>query len=249
MVAVVVGGDLRFRVAFEFDDSVIKVLAILSVLLYLVAPLVILRHLLRRDKVDARTILGAVAIYLMLGMMFAFTYRAISLWQTQPFFGTDGPGNGANASSSSASSRSRPPGTEIWCRRAIQNSRSPFSRRSSANSSWSPPWPRSSTPGECRGSAAALAAPDRSDAPPALAHEAGLTPIRTLGIDCGGSGIKGSVLDAEGGLLAERVRIKTPYPLPPERFIGVLLEIASQLPEFDRVTVGLPGMIRHGSSS
>ncbi|MFN8214606.1 MAG: ROK family protein [Candidatus Nanopelagicales bacterium] len=70
--------------------------------------------------------------------------------------------------------------------------------------------------------------------------------MRTLGIDCGGSGIKGSVLDAEGGLLAERVRIKTPYPLPPERFIGVLLEIASQLPEFDRVTVGLPGMIRHG---
>jgi polyphosphate glucokinase len=70
--------------------------------------------------------------------------------------------------------------------------------------------------------------------------------MRTLGIDCGGSGIKGSVLDAEGGLLAERVRIKTPYPLPPERFIGVLLEIAAQLPEFDRVTVGLPGMIRHG---
>ena len=70
--------------------------------------------------------------------------------------------------------------------------------------------------------------------------------MRTLGIDCGGSGIKGSVLDAEGGLLAERVRIKTPDPLPPERFIGVLLEIAAQLPEFDRVTVGLPGMIRHG---
>ena len=34
--------------------------------------------------------------------------------------------------------------------------------------------------------------------------------MRTLGIDCGGSGIKGSVLDAEGGLLAERVRIKIP---------------------------------------
>lgn len=70
--------------------------------------------------------------------------------------------------------------------------------------------------------------------------------MRTLGIDCGGSGIKGSVLDAEGELLADKVRIKTPYPLPPERFIGVLLEIASQMPEFDRVTVGLPGMIRRG---
>ena len=70
--------------------------------------------------------------------------------------------------------------------------------------------------------------------------------MRTLGIDSGGSGIKGSVLDAEGELLADRVRIKTPYPLPPERFIGVLLEIASQMPEFDRVTVGIPGMIRRG---
>jgi hypothetical protein len=96
VVAVLAVASFGFGLAFEFDDAVIKVLAILSSLLYLIAPLVILRHLLRRDVVDARTILGAIAIYLMLGMMFAFTYRAISLWQTQPFFGTDGPGNGAN---------------------------------------------------------------------------------------------------------------------------------------------------------
>ena len=70
--------------------------------------------------------------------------------------------------------------------------------------------------------------------------------MRTLSLDCGGSGIKGSVLDAEGELLAPRVRIKTPYPLPPERFVGVLQEIAGQMPQFDRVTVGLPGMIRRG---
>ena len=31
--------------------------------------------------------------------------------------------------------------------------------------------------------------------------------MRTLGIDCGGSGIKGSVLDANGDLLAERVAV------------------------------------------
>ncbi len=96
VVAVVAVATYGFGVAFQFDDSVIKVLAILSVLLYLVAPLVILRHLLRRDKVDARTILGAVAIYLMLGMMFAFSYRALSLWQTVPFFGADGRGDPAD---------------------------------------------------------------------------------------------------------------------------------------------------------
>jgi hypothetical protein len=86
-----------FGVAFEFDDSVIKVLAIVSVALYLVAPFLILRHLLRRPVVDARTILGAIAIYLMLGMMFAFSYRAVSLWQPDPaFFGSAGRGDNAD---------------------------------------------------------------------------------------------------------------------------------------------------------
>jgi polyphosphate glucokinase len=68
----------------------------------------------------------------------------------------------------------------------------------------------------------------------------------TLGIDCGGSGLKGSVLDAEGEMVADRVRIKTPYPLPPERFVKTLKRIAAKMPEFDRVTVGMPGMIRNG---
>ena len=70
--------------------------------------------------------------------------------------------------------------------------------------------------------------------------------IVTLGIDCGGSGIKGSVLDEEGEMLADRIRIPTPYPLPPERFVKVLKRISAKMPEFDRVTVGMPGMIRGG---
>ncbi|MCU0279995.1 MAG: ROK family protein [Candidatus Nanopelagicales bacterium] len=70
--------------------------------------------------------------------------------------------------------------------------------------------------------------------------------MRTLAIDSGGSGIKGSVLDADGHLIAERIRIKTPYPLPPERFVEVLRQIADGMPTFDRVTVGIPGMIRRG---
>jgi len=70
--------------------------------------------------------------------------------------------------------------------------------------------------------------------------------MRTLGIDCGGSGIKAAVVDRHGALVAERVRIKTPSPLSPRRFVKVLLELASEMPRFDRVTVGMPGMIRHG---
>ena len=68
----------------------------------------------------------------------------------------------------------------------------------------------------------------------------------TLAIDCGGTGIKGSVLDDEGRMVAERIRVRTPYPLPPQRFVAILGEVARRLPPADRATVGMPGMIRHG---
>ncbi len=71
--------------------------------------------------------------------------------------------------------------------------------------------------------------------------------LLTLAVDCGGTGIKGSVLDEDGRMIAERLRVRTPYPLPPVRFIGVIEELARRLPPADRVTLGMPGMIRHGT--
>ena len=68
----------------------------------------------------------------------------------------------------------------------------------------------------------------------------------TLAIDCGGSGIKGSVVTPTGEMLTERVRIPTTYPFPPEKLIDTIAEIASQLPKADRATVGIPGMVRNG---
>ncbi|MDX5317927.1 MAG: ROK family protein, partial [Actinomycetes bacterium] len=68
----------------------------------------------------------------------------------------------------------------------------------------------------------------------------------TLAVDCGGGGIKASVLDAAGALHAQPIRAATPYPLPPGRLLGVIRSLAGQLPPADRVTVGMPGMIRHG---
>jgi polyphosphate glucokinase len=69
---------------------------------------------------------------------------------------------------------------------------------------------------------------------------------RTLAIDCGGTGLKALVLDERAEPLCERTRIRTPYPLSPERFVRELVGLAAPLPAFDRVTVGMPGMIRHG---
>ncbi|MBU4215084.1 MAG: ROK family protein [Cellulomonas sp.] len=68
----------------------------------------------------------------------------------------------------------------------------------------------------------------------------------TLAVDCGGGGIKASVLDAAGTLHAPAVRVPTPYPLPPVRLVETIAELAAGLPRADRLTVGMPGMIRHG---
>ena len=68
----------------------------------------------------------------------------------------------------------------------------------------------------------------------------------TLAVDCGGGGIKASVLDAAGTMHAQPVRAATPYPLPPERLVDTIAALADQLPPADRATVGMPGMIRHG---
>jgi polyphosphate glucokinase len=68
----------------------------------------------------------------------------------------------------------------------------------------------------------------------------------TLSIDCGGLSIKASVLDDEGTMHAQAVAVPTPYPLSPTRLIEIFGEIAGQLPKANRLTIGFPGMVRHG---
>lgn len=70
--------------------------------------------------------------------------------------------------------------------------------------------------------------------------------VLTLGIDVGGSGVKGSVLDKDGNMLTQRVRLDTPYPCPPERLLSTIDEVASELPKPHRVSVGFPGLVRDG---
>lgn len=70
--------------------------------------------------------------------------------------------------------------------------------------------------------------------------------VTTLAIDVGGSGLKGSVLDSNGQMMADRVRIETPYPCPPSLLVEKLVEIKSQLPDANRGSVGFPGLVRSG---
>ncbi|HUY53801.1 MAG TPA: ROK family protein [Candidatus Nanopelagicaceae bacterium] len=68
----------------------------------------------------------------------------------------------------------------------------------------------------------------------------------TLSLDVGGTGIKGDTLDARGATTSSRVRVPTSYPLSPQSLVAVFEQIGSQLPAFDRVSVGFPGVVRGG---
>jgi polyphosphate glucokinase len=68
----------------------------------------------------------------------------------------------------------------------------------------------------------------------------------TLAIDIGGTGLKANVLDAVGGVVADRVRTPTTYPMPPDRMVEKLKGLADKLPGFDRISAGFPGMVRLG---
>jgi polyphosphate glucokinase len=68
----------------------------------------------------------------------------------------------------------------------------------------------------------------------------------TLSIDIGGSGIKTMLLDARGKQLSERERVVTPAVPTPRAVLRVLEVLRSRLPNFDRVSVGFPGIVKHG---
>jgi hypothetical protein len=64
-----------------------------SCLLYLIAPFSIVRHLIMRAQIDTETLLGAIAAYLLIGMFFAFAYKAAGEFGSVPFFGAAGHGS------------------------------------------------------------------------------------------------------------------------------------------------------------
>jgi polyphosphate glucokinase len=70
--------------------------------------------------------------------------------------------------------------------------------------------------------------------------------MRTLSIDIGGSGIKTLVLDESGQPQTERNRVETPQPARPDLVIDAILSLAKQQGEFDRASVGFPGVVRAG---
>jgi Ion channel len=88
----VVSAAIAMLNLFISRDVADGVMAVVSGLLYLAAPVIIVRRLVLRQTVDTQTVLGAIAAYLMVGMSFAFAYRALGALQASPFFGSEGEG-------------------------------------------------------------------------------------------------------------------------------------------------------------
>jgi polyphosphate glucokinase len=68
----------------------------------------------------------------------------------------------------------------------------------------------------------------------------------TLAIDIGGTGLKACSLDRTGRMLSDRLRVRTPYPIPPTKLVKELCQLAAPLKNYGRVSVGFPGMVRDG---
>lgn len=68
----------------------------------------------------------------------------------------------------------------------------------------------------------------------------------TLCVDIGGSSIKAIACDRGGVPLRQRVVHDTPADSTPQRMLPVLIELAQAAGPFERVSVGFPGVVRHG---
>lgn len=68
-----------------------------------------------------------------------------------------------------------------------------------------------------------------------------------LGIDIGGSGVKGAPVDTvRGELLDERLRVPTPQPATVSRVVEAVAEVAGTFGDYERVGITFPGVVVDG---
>jgi polyphosphate glucokinase len=71
--------------------------------------------------------------------------------------------------------------------------------------------------------------------------------VQVLGIDIGGSGIKGAPVDtAQGKLLAERVKLETPHPAVPDTVAKTVAQVAEAFSWTGPAGITFPGVVVDG---
>ena len=68
-----------------------------------------------------------------------------------------------------------------------------------------------------------------------------------LGIDVGGSGIKGGIVDSERGvIMGERYRLATPHPATPKSVTKTVARVVEHFAWKAPVGAGFPAVVSHG---
>lgn len=68
--------------------------------------------------------------------------------------------------------------------------------------------------------------------------------LRVLSFDIGGTGLKASIVDGNGKMLADHLRVHTPKPATPEKVVKALVDLAKKLPPHDHIAAGFPGVVK-----
>lgn len=73
--------------------------------------------------------------------------------------------------------------------------------------------------------------------------------MKVLGIDIGGSGIKGAPVDTDTGkMLESRFRLATPSPAKPRPVAEIVGEVADHFKWKGHLGIGFPGVVRKGTT-
>lgn len=68
----------------------------------------------------------------------------------------------------------------------------------------------------------------------------------TLSIDVGSTNVKAQTVGPRGAPRSDRIKFETPDPLTPRSLTAIIHDVAEPLRPFDRVSVGLPGIVHRG---
>src|SRR5258705_7331475 len=70
---------------------------------------------------------------------------------------------------------------------------------------------------------------------------------RGFGIDVGGSGVKGAIVDLDTGqLIGERVKLATPQPATPDAVANTIAAVVKEFGWTEKLGVTYPGVVTHG---
>jgi polyphosphate glucokinase len=69
---------------------------------------------------------------------------------------------------------------------------------------------------------------------------------RILAIDIGATGLKAAIIGPTGKFLVPQVRMKTPPHCTPKKMVTALAGLVKPFEDYDRVSIGFPGYVRHG---